>query len=120
LLAESGGQPGILDLNSFATPGHAMCRLAVLSACQTSATSSSDEWDPDTLIRTLHRYGVPAVVASRWSVDSAVTAELMKRFYEYLLTGNTVEIGLQRASLVTRGQPDASHPYYWAAFASFQ
>jgi CHAT domain-containing protein len=120
LLSAAGGQPGILDLNSFAAPGRAMCRLAVLSACQTSAAFTSDEWDPDTLIRTLHRYGVQAVVASRWSVDSAVTASFMQRFYEFLLSGNTVDTGLQNASQVIREQPGATHPYYWAAFASFQ
>ncbi len=120
LLTEIGGQPGNLDLSSFAAPRRPMCRLAVLSACQTSATSSSDEWDPDTLIRTLHRYGVPTVVASRWSVDSAVTANFMHRFYQYLLSGSSVDTGLQKASRAVREQAGATHPYYWAAFASFQ
>ena len=119
LLSETPGQPAVLDLSFFGAPGHAQCRLAVLSACQTSAVSD-DEWDPDTLIRTLHRYGIPVVVASRWGVDSEVTASLMKNFYRSLLGGGKVDAALDEASRTIRQQPAQSHPYFWAAFASFQ
>jgi CHAT domain-containing protein len=120
LLKEVEGRPGALDINAFAATAHPICRLAVLSACQTSTTAGGEEWDPDTLIRTLHRLGVPAVVASRWSVDSEVTADFMKCFYEALLKGVTVDVALQRASQTIRKRTEAAHPYYWAAFANFE
>jgi CHAT domain-containing protein len=120
LAAGSDGIPRPLDLRAFAPSGYSSCRLAVLSACQTSAIAWGDEWDPDTLVRTLHRYGVPAVVASRWSVDSERTADFMKLFYATLLGGSSVDRALQQASAALRARPEAAHPYYWAAFASFE
>jgi CHAT domain-containing protein len=40
----------------------------------------------------------------------------MKRFYDALLSGETVAVAMQRASAGIRAMPDWDHPYYWAAF----
>ena len=117
LLSDPGsGGPGALNVAAFASQPQS-CKLAVLSACRTAATPAGDEWDPDTLIGTLHRMGVHDVVASRWAVDSERTADLMEQFYRRLLGGSTADAALaQAASTIREANP---HPYYWAAFADF-
>jgi CHAT domain-containing protein len=59
--------------------------------------------------------GADAVVASRWSVDDAVSARLMVAFHRGLASGLDPVEALGRASRETaREHPD---PSYWAPFA---
>jgi CHAT domain-containing protein/tetratricopeptide (TPR) repeat protein len=59
--------------------------------------------------------GANAVVASRWSVDDAVSARLMVSFHRALASGADPVEALGRASRETaREHPD---PAYWAPFA---
>ncbi len=62
---------------------------------------------------------VPEVIASRWMVDSAATAMLMKNFYAQLMTGMPAPDALDSAMRAVRARPEFSHPYYWAAFSAF-
>ena len=94
------------------------CQLAVLSACSTG-TGEKGLVDPESLVRAFLRAGVPHVVASRWNVDSATTANFMDAFYPALLSGSSVARALQSASAEIRRHPETSHPYYWAAFGGF-
>jgi len=95
------------------------CRLAVLAACATAEAEEDGLSDPYNLVRAFLRAGVPHVVASRWEVDSAATSEFMRAFYHHLLAGESVSIGVQKAAAEIRSKPGMSHPYYWAAFATF-
>jgi CHAT domain-containing protein len=92
------------------------CRLAVLSACLTAAGEQRGPVNPQSLVRALLASGARRVVASRWSIDGNATAALMKRFYDALLSGETVAVAMQRASAGIRTTPAWDHPYYWAAF----
>ena len=62
--------------------------------------------------------GVPAVVATLWAVDDAVTAELMEQFYRELSGGKTVALALKAAQDAIRGRETTEHPFYWAAFVA--
>jgi CHAT domain-containing protein len=89
-------------------------RLAVLSACQTQDGSGGDG-----LVRVFLAAGVPDVVASRWSVNSAATREFMDFFYRNLLAGHSVADSIRQAQISLRSRRGMSHPFYWAAFTSF-
>jgi CHAT domain-containing protein len=93
--------------------------LAVLSACDTQGGSAGIVTDDDSLVRTFLRAGVPHVVASRWSVDSAATRQFMELFYRALLAGNTVSESIHQAQSGLRSRPGMAHPYYWSAFTAF-
>jgi len=66
-------------------------RLATLSACQTSlafgtsGTQSALGLEFASLSGAFQSAGVNTVIASLWEVHSEVTAEIMKRFYHYLI-----------------------------------
>jgi len=62
---------------------------------------------------------VPHVVASRWPVDSYITAETMAEFYSHLFDGLPTAYALHRTVNTLRQRPTTSHPYYWAAFGSY-
>jgi CHAT domain-containing protein len=92
-------------------------RLAVLSACSTESGSRGNMLDSESLALAFLRAGVPHVVATRWDVDSASSAALMRLFYDELLSGEPVAKALADAE--TRIRERAAHPYYWAAFDAF-
>jgi CHAT domain-containing protein/cytochrome c-type biogenesis protein CcmH/NrfG len=96
----------------------ASLQLAVLSACDTWPAAESFTSGTEDLTQSLLRAGVPHVVASRWSVDSEQTAELMKEFYRRVLAGNEVSASLRGAQLKLASAAASAHPYYWAAFGA--
>lgn len=91
-------------------------QLAVLSACSTGKTAPGSV---ETLARVFLRYGVPDVVASRWNIDSAATADFMRFFYDGLMNDEPVALSLNAARNQLRQKPATAHPYYWAAFDVF-
>ncbi len=94
-------------------------RLVVLSACSTASASLSRTADPDNLVRSFLRGGVPHIVASRWDIDSRVTDRLMEAFYSQLFAGETVAHALRRVRIDMLATKGTTHPYYWAAFVAF-
>ncbi len=95
-------------------------KLAVLSACSTGPTQTNGFADPDGLVRAFLRAGFSQVVASRWNVDSSVTADFMGMFYQSLMAGKSMPEALQSASAIVRSNPATGHPYYWVAFEGFE
>lgn len=93
--------------------------LVVLSACSSSRGTSGFFDDDDSVVRRMMVAGVPVVVASRWKVDSASTALLMKAFYLKLLAGQEPSQALDSATRSVRSVPRFSQPYYWAGFSVF-
>lgn len=97
-------------------------RLVVLSACNTA------NFDPaafNSQIQGLSSAfavaGVPATVASLWSVESQTTVRLMANLYKHLLSPDApgVALALQRAILDTISSAPTRagyHPRFWAPF----
>ncbi len=119
LAGRGGGGADFWDARAFQDLRLQRCRLAVLSACGTSAMNDWGLAEPENLARALLRAGVAHVVASRWPVDSKVTRALMTRFYSGLRQGQSVAGALRGAQAVIRGSAGTSHPYYWSAFSAF-
>jgi CHAT domain-containing protein len=94
-------------------------QLVVLSACSSSRGTTGFFDDDDSLVRRMLGARVPEVIASRWMVDSASTALLMKVFYSGLLAGKQPSQALNSAVRSVRSMPEFSHPYYWAGFSVF-
>jgi len=109
----------LLNASTFDPSLVARTRLAVLSGCSTASASFSRTADPDSLVRSFLRGGVPHVVASRWDVDSRVTDRLMEAFYSQLFSGQTVAHALRHVRVDILATQQTNHPYYWAAFAAF-
>jgi CHAT domain-containing protein len=106
----------LLSASSMRSAALSGLQLAVLSACETERGTGDSHLDPDSLVRAFLRGGVPHVIASRWSVDSAATRFFMQTFYGTLLSGTTVSGSLQAAELALKARPGMNHPYYWSAF----
>jgi CHAT domain-containing protein len=95
------------------------CRLAVLSACSTGIGEKEGPVNPDSLVRAFLSAGVRHVVASRWNIDAASTADFFRAFYEALLTGGSVAGSLQTAATRVYSGPGTGHPFYWAGLNAF-
>ncbi len=117
--ADSDAGSGRLDAEQLRSWDLHHLRLVVLSACGTENTSAEDLPDPGSLVFVFLRAGVPYVIASRWSVDSASTTGLVSDFYTQLRRGDSVPQALRFAAANLRSLPGKNHPYYWAAFDSF-
>ncbi len=91
--------------------------LVVLSACETGLGKDIKGEGLLGLTRGFMDAGAPRVVASLWNVDDVATAELMKRFYKFMLQLNqSPAAALRAAQLEISRQPRWADPYYWAGF----
>ena len=95
------------------------CKLVVLSACSTGAGESRGPANPASLVNGFLRAGVRDVVASRWRVDSASTAALMREFYGRVTHTGEIAPALQFAEERIRSRSGMGHPYYWSGFSVF-
>ena len=106
---------GILTATEAATLDLSSCRLAVLSACQSSLGSGRSGEGLQSMRRGFHEAGVSSVIASLWKVDDVATQRLMRVFYEeYLTNRRSVGDALRRARL--RLLQERRDPYFWGAF----
>ncbi|HET9795381.1 MAG TPA: CHAT domain-containing tetratricopeptide repeat protein [Thermoanaerobaculia bacterium] len=91
--------------------------LVVLSACQTAVGKEVRGEGLLGLSRGFMYAGAPRIVATLWKVPDRATAELMKRFYEAILTeGLRPAAALRAAQRAIRQERRWASPYYWAAF----
>jgi CHAT domain-containing protein len=111
------GEGAVLDARAIEKSA-GRCRLAVLSACST-AGERDGPWSIESLVQAFWRAGTPEVIASRWEVDSSVTARLIAEFYTHRLRGASGAESLRRAAATVRSLSGSTHPYYWAAFHVF-
>jgi CHAT domain-containing protein len=120
LLSPDAGSSGAALLESSEMDGVIRkCRLAVLSACHSAAGERLGPFNPDSLVQSMWRSGVPHVVATRWAVDSRIALELVTAFYRTLLTGRQSVAALRAAQREILSHPATAHPAYWAAFHVF-
>jgi CHAT domain-containing protein len=89
--------------------------LVVLSACRTALGKEVRGEGLLGLTRAFMQAGAGQVVVSLWNVDDQATAELMARFYSYLLID-----GLHPAAALRAAQEELRRttpaPYFWAGF----
>jgi CHAT domain-containing protein/predicted negative regulator of RcsB-dependent stress response len=98
--------------------------LVVLSACETGLGKVFSGEGLIGLARAFFYAGASSVCPTLWPIDDPATANLMGRFYGYLLkhrndNGSAIDKAeaLRQAQLdLIKGGGELSHPYYWAAF----
>jgi len=94
--------------------------LAVLSACNTGTGKLMKGEGMMNLARGFIYAGVPGIVMTLWSVEDQSSAEIVRKFYEYLEDGMSKDEALRQSKLdlINQGDPLRSHPYYWAAYVT--
>ncbi len=91
--------------------------LVVLSACNTGLGKDVKGEGLIGLTRGFMYAGASSVVASLWKVDDEATAELMRLFYDYMLSeGLSPAAALRKAQMTMSQQKRWESPYYWAGF----
>jgi CHAT domain-containing protein/Tfp pilus assembly protein PilF len=117
-LFDRHGQPqngflGLEQIYSLNLPAD----LVVLSACDTGLGREVGGEGLVGLVRGFMYAGATRVMASLWSVDDEVTAQLMAHFYKSLeQDGLSPAAALRAAQIEVRKQGRWSSPYYWAGF----
>jgi tetratricopeptide (TPR) repeat protein len=98
----------------------ASTELVVLSACDTASGDSAAGENVAGLARAFLGGGARRVVASRWKVDDALTAQLMDEFYRGLAAAQTPAVALVNAkrALAERHPPQAQPA--WEAFVLYE
>jgi len=91
-------------------------RLAVLSSCFSGGGQITTGEGVLGLANAFVAAGVPAVLASLWAVDDAVTAGFVRLFYSGLADGLGTAEALRAAQERLRAEPATAHPFYWAGF----
>lgn len=119
LTPATGTSNTALDADALNSLDLHRCKLAVLAACNTTASDPTHVESPPDFRNALLRSGVHAVVASNWDVDDRATGALMLVFYKQLAQGITPAHSLQLAQMSVRSEMTWQHPYYWASFQLF-
>jgi CHAT domain-containing protein/tetratricopeptide (TPR) repeat protein len=113
------GDTAILDSNALRSLNLSSIQLAVFSACSTAKDDTAGDGSGESLVNLFLRAGVSQVLATRWNVDSKITARFMQIFYDNLVDGASVISSVRVAELQLRTNTETQHPYYWAAFSVF-
>lgn len=91
--------------------------MVVLSACETGLGRKVRGEGLIGLTRGFFYAGAKRVVASGWQVNDESTSQLMKYFYQAMLTDRMpASAALRVAQLKMLKQPQRQAPYYWASF----
>ncbi|MBX7221584.1 MAG: CHAT domain-containing protein [Blastocatellia bacterium] len=91
--------------------------LVVLSGCETGLGKEIKAEGLDGLTRGFMYAGAPRIISSLWSVNDAVTADLMKRFYRsYWQEAVPPAKALRRAQLALWERNPKQNPSFWAGF----
>lgn len=91
--------------------------MVVLSACQTGLGKDVKGEGLTGLPRAFISAGGRRVIASLWKVDDDATAELMTKFYHYMLKEKmSPSAALRAAQLEISAQRRWRQPFYWAGF----
>ncbi|MEM9930691.1 MAG: CHAT domain-containing protein, partial [Bacteroidota bacterium] len=93
--------------------------MVVLSACNTAYGKLQAGEGPMTLARAFHYAGIPAVVATLWSLPDNSASKIMRLFYEELDQGHPKDIALRNAKLAyladdNLSSPITRQPAHWA------
>jgi CHAT domain-containing protein len=107
---------GILGPLDFARMNLKGTKLVFISACSTAEGTPRSGEGVYGIRRGLELAGSESQILSLWPVDQDATALLVKRFYDYWLSGESEEVALQRAQADVRSRNEWSDPFYWAAF----
>lgn len=93
--------------------------LVVVSACESAVGRVSRGEGVIGLSRAFIGAGSGGVVASLWAVSDRSTAELMRIFYEHMMTERRpAASALAEARLALLRSPDFSHPFHWSPFVA--
>ena len=117
-LVDRSGRPqkGFLTLDEIYNL-NLPAELVVLSACRTALGKQIKGEGLVGLTRGFMYAGAARVVASLWNVDDRGSAELMRRFYEVMLSERlSPPAALRMAQVGMWEQKRWRSPYYWAPF----
>jgi CHAT domain-containing protein len=91
--------------------------LVVLSACETALGREVRGEGLIGLTQGFMAAGARSLVASLWQVPDRATAELMAKFYGFMLNdGMRPAEALRAAQLWSASQPRSRDPYFWGGF----
>jgi len=114
-IAFSDGKMSLKEI--YATPTQS--EMVVLSACNTSQGDLKPGEGVMSLARGFFYSGAKCVVSSLWPITDRGGRDIMKSFYQSLISGDTKSAAMRRAKLDYLQEakiPELKHPYYWAGF----
>ncbi|MUG95825.1 tetratricopeptide repeat protein [Scytonema sp. UIC 10036] len=117
ILFGDGERVTLKDIENWSLPN---VDLVVLSACQTGLGKKLGNGQEILgLGYQIQLTGAKASIASLWTVSDGGTQALMNEFYTTLKSGKLTKAEALRTAqlnLITAGNNQFNHPYYWAAF----
>jgi hypothetical protein len=120
VLSGAPGGSGTIKLANMTRITNEKLELAVLSACETIASSDAipaAPYTPDIFALA----GFPSVIGGLWKVSDDASRVLMENFYQRLSKPGQKAQALQQAqvAMIQSKNGEYAHPFYWASFALY-
>jgi CHAT domain-containing protein/Tfp pilus assembly protein PilF len=115
LLTAAGDDDGVLYPEEIAALS-LDTRLTVLASCRSALGAGDGGRALASLTGAFLASGSPAVIATLWDVEDAVTAAFMEQLYFHLARGRTPAEALRRAKQRLRSDPRWARPELWAGY----
>ena len=95
--------------------------MVVLSSCNTGAGTLYSGEGILSLARGFIYSGSESVVMSMWEIEDRSGTEIVKKFYDYLMKGNSKSVALRKArrSYLNNADQLRSHPYFWSSLVVY-
>jgi CHAT domain-containing protein len=109
-------------LNTYEVYGIPLkARMVVLSSCNTGSGVLSSGEGVLSLARGFLYSGSQSVVMSMWEIDDQSGTDVVKKFYDNLLKGNSKSQALKKArtAYLKKASQMRSHPYFWSALVVY-
>jgi CHAT domain-containing protein len=106
-------EDGILTAYEISLMNLSNTKLVVLSACETGLGAIEGSEGVYGLQRAFKMAGVERILVSLWQVPDKQTAELMEKFYTYLLENQSIQMAFAQAQQAMKAKYP---PYFWAGF----
>lgn len=117
---DSDDEDGILTAFEVSGLNLIGTQLATLSVCESGVGDAITGEGVSGLRRAFLHAGVQSIVASLWRIPDKETADLMKSFYTYWLSGMNKRDALRQAQLDILGrcrtERKSGYPFFWGGF----
>ena len=121
IFAKDNDNDGALTYKEAERLDFSNVNLVVLSACETNAGKTVNNFSHLTFQHLFKMNGADNVISTLWKIDDKATFYFMKELYDSINTyfyNTPLAVSNAKRNFILK-YPEYNHPYYWAGFSNY-